>query len=76
MPWYSSWIPTLPNFAIPTSIQGRFLSFILKKSLGHFVKPGQLDHHQIDSQIGSGYVQVNDLELHPEVRSLMDYDPS
>ncbi|KAF4615034.1 hypothetical protein D9613_003111 [Agrocybe pediades] len=68
MPWYTSWIPSLPNFdfAIPTSIQARFLSFILKKTLGNFVKPGQLDHHQIDSQIGSGYVQVNDLELHPE----------
>ncbi|KDR81673.1 hypothetical protein GALMADRAFT_276398 [Galerina marginata CBS 339.88] len=68
MAWYSSWIPGLPsfNFAIPTSIQGRFLSFVLKKSLGHLLKPGQLDHHQIDSQIGSGYVQVNDLQLNPE----------
>ncbi|KAF8910987.1 hypothetical protein CPB84DRAFT_1821154 [Gymnopilus junonius] len=68
MPWYSSWLPDLPNFnfSIPTSIQGRFLSFILKKSLGHFLKPGQLDHHQIDSQLGSGYVQVTDLELNRE----------
>lgn len=68
MAWYSSWIPGLPtfNFAIPTSIQGRFLSFVLKKTLGHLLKPGQLDHHQIDSQIGSGYVQVNDLELSPD----------
>jgi len=69
MPWYSSWIPELLNFnfSIPASIQGRFLSFILKKTLGHFLKPGQLDYHQIDSQIGSGYVQVNDLELNQEV---------
>ncbi|KAF8798079.1 hypothetical protein BYT27DRAFT_7203788 [Phlegmacium glaucopus] len=67
MPWYSSWIPELPNinFGIP-GIQGRFVSFVLKKSLGHFLKPGQLDYHQIDSQIGSGYVQINDLELNPE----------
>jgi len=72
MVWFSSWLPGLPNlnFAIPTSIQGRFISFVLKKSLGHLLKPGQLDYHQIDSQIGSGYVQVNDLELSPEVRTL------
>lgn len=68
MPWYSSWIPDLPNinFGIP-GIQGRFISFVLKKCLGHLLKPGQLDYHQIDSQIGSGYVQINDLELNPEV---------
>ena len=68
MPWYSSWIPDLPNinFGIP-GIQGRFVSFVLKKSLGHLLKPGQLDSHQIDSQIGSGYVQINNLELNPEV---------
>ncbi|KAJ6630872.1 hypothetical protein B0H10DRAFT_2160244 [Mycena sp. CBHHK59/15] len=63
--WYSSWLPGLPsiNFALPASIQRRFISFVLKKSLGHLLKPGQLDINQIDSQIGNGYVQVNDLEL-------------
>ena len=68
MPWYSSWIPDFPsiNFGIP-GIQGRFVSFVLKKTLGHLLKPGQLDSHQIDSQIGSGYVQISDLELNPEV---------
>ncbi|KAJ7905574.1 hypothetical protein B0H14DRAFT_2660774 [Mycena olivaceomarginata] len=62
MSWFSSWLPGLPSisFALPSSIQGRFISFVLKKSLGHLVKPGQLDIDQIDSQIGSGYVQVND----------------
>ena len=69
--WYSSWLPGLPalNFAIPSSLQGRFVSFLLKKFLGHFLKPGQLDVGQIESQIGSGFVQVNDLELNHEVRS-------
>ncbi|KAF8625802.1 hypothetical protein AX15_005189 [Amanita polypyramis BW_CC] len=66
--WYSSWLPSLPsvNFAIPSSLQGRFVSFLLKKCLGHFLKPGQLDARQIESQIGSGFVQVNDLELNSE----------
>lgn len=44
------------------------MSFVLKKTLGHLLKPGQLDAQQIDSQIGSGYVQVKDLELDSEVR--------
>ncbi|KAM6500465.1 hypothetical protein JOM56_003479 [Amanita muscaria] len=66
--WYSSWLPGLPtlNFAIPSNLQGRFVSFLLKKCLGHFLKPGQLDARQIESQMGSGFVQVNDLELDNE----------
>ncbi|KAF8892528.1 hypothetical protein BD779DRAFT_1610102 [Infundibulicybe gibba] len=65
--WYS-WLPGLPslNFTLPSGVQSRFISFALKKSLGHFLKPGQLDSHQIDSQIGSGYIQVNDLELNTD----------
>ncbi|KAG5650892.1 hypothetical protein H0H81_010636 [Sphagnurus paluster] len=67
-PWYSAWLPGLPsiNFALPAGLQGRFISFVLKKTLGHFLRPGQLDLRQIDSQIGSGFVQVNDLELDNE----------
>ncbi|KIJ69300.1 hypothetical protein HYDPIDRAFT_145192 [Hydnomerulius pinastri MD-312] len=63
--WYSSWFSGLPafDFAVPSGIQRRFFSFILKRTLGHFLKPGQLDLHQIDSQLGSGTVQVKDLEL-------------
>ncbi|KAF5380922.1 hypothetical protein D9615_004012 [Tricholomella constricta] len=55
-------LPSL-NFALPSSLQRRFISFVLKKSLGHLLRPGQLDFRQIDSQIGSGFVQINDLEL-------------
>ncbi|KAG5728038.1 Autophagy-related protein 2 [Termitomyces sp. T112] len=63
--WFSSWLPALPslNISLPSSLQGRFISFVLKKSLGQFLKPGQLDFHQIDSKISSGFVQINDLQL-------------
>ena len=69
MSWLFGWLPGIPsiNLALPSSIQGRFVSFVLKKLLGNFVKPGQLDIHQIDSQVGSGFVQVNDLELESSV---------
>ncbi|TBU50794.1 hypothetical protein BD309DRAFT_907025 [Dichomitus squalens] len=63
-----SWLPSLPSidFSLPSSIQKRFISFALRQSLGHLLKPGQLDIQQVDSQIGSGYVQVRDLELNNE----------
>ncbi|KZT09510.1 uncharacterized protein LAESUDRAFT_756466 [Laetiporus sulphureus 93-53] len=65
--WWSSWLPSLSipsiDLSLPTGIQRRFISFALKRSLGHFLQPGQLDVQQIDSQIGSGYVQIRDLEL-------------
>ncbi|KAI0748137.1 hypothetical protein C8Q80DRAFT_1120684 [Daedaleopsis nitida] len=63
-----SWLPSLPSidFTLPSSIQKRFISFALRQSLGHLLKPGQLDVQQVDSQIGSGYVQVRDLELNNE----------
>ena len=53
----------IPTLSAPLSIQKRFISFILKRSLGHLVKPGQLNINQIDAQIGNGYVEVKDLEL-------------
>jgi hypothetical protein len=67
--WYSTWLPNIPSldFALPSVIQRRFITFVLKKSLGHFLKPGQLDGNQVDSQISSGFVQVRDLELDNDV---------
>ncbi|KAL4267314.1 Autophagy-related protein 2 [Pleurotus pulmonarius] len=73
--WFTSWLPGLPtiDFSLPSTIQRRFISFVLKRTLGHFLRPGQLDVHQIDSQIGSGHVQVNNLELdNKAINSLID----
>nr|GAT53224.1 predicted protein [Mycena chlorophos] len=61
--FYSPIVFLQQRITLPSSIQRRFLSFVLRKSLGHLLKPGQLDVDQIDSQIGSGYVQVSDLQL-------------
>lgn len=59
----------LPTFgiALPANIQRRFLSFVLKYFLGHLVKPGQLDDHKVDAQIGSGRVEIKDVELDDSV---------
>ena len=68
MSWWS-WLPTLPSIdlTLPSAIQKRFISFTLRQTLGHFLKPGQLDTQQVDSQIGSGYVQIRDVELDNKV---------
>ncbi|KAG9087874.1 autophagy- protein 2 [Ceratobasidium sp. 370] len=55
-------LPTI-GIALTANIQRRFLSFVLKYFLGHLVKPGQLDDHKIDAQIGSGRVEIKDVEL-------------
>lgn len=61
--WFSFPPISLPSLAAPSSIQRRFISFILKRSLGHFVKPGQLNADQIDAQIGNGVLEVKNVEL-------------
>jgi len=32
------------------------------------VRPGQLDDEQVDSQIGSGFIEISQIELADEVR--------
>jgi len=64
----SSWVPSwfaFPKFdvSILPNLQRKFFSFILKRFLGHLLKPGQLNIEQIDSAIGSGNLTVNYLEL-------------
>jgi autophagy-related protein 2 len=45
------------------------VAFVLQKSIGHLVKPGQLDSNQINAQIGSGYVEIKDVEVNEDVRT-------
>jgi autophagy-related protein 2 len=65
-------LPSLPTLGIslPSNLQAKFLSFALRRSIGRFVRPGQLEAERIDSQIGSGYVKVDNLELDHDVRFL------
>lgn len=80
MPWLSSLFPFelpslgLPTFSIPVSIQRRFFSFILRRALGKFLKPGQLEANQIEAQIGSGSIDITELELDDEVSPNMSLE--
>jgi autophagy-related protein 2 len=57
----------LPSLSLPASIQSRFISFVLQKSLGHLVKPGQLDSNKVNAQLGNGLVEIHDVELDQQV---------
>ncbi|KAG8886419.1 autophagy- protein 2, partial [Tulasnella sp. 403] len=62
---------SLPAIPLPANIQRRFLSFLLRRTLGHLVKPGQLDISQIEAQIGDGRVEIKDVELDPQAINLL-----
>lgn len=60
---------SLPAVALPANLSRRFFSFILRRTLGHLVKPGQLDINQLEAQLGGGKFEIRDVELDPQVCS-------
>ena len=61
---------SLPFGSLSTDLQRRFLSWVLKRSLGRFVRAGGLDVERIQSQIGQGKVEIEGLELDTDVSVL------
>lgn len=70
-------LPSLPSFtslpslpSLPQNIQRRFLSFVLRRSIGKFVKAGGLDAERIEGAIvgrGGGEVRLEGVTLDEEV---------
>lgn len=63
---FFSWpfaLPAIPSISLPANIQRRFLSYVLKRALGRFVKTGGLDVDRIQAQISEGWVEVEGLEV-------------
>jgi len=58
---------SLPFGSLSTDLQRRFLSWVLRRSLGRFVRAGGLDVGRIQSQIGQGRVEIEGLELDTDV---------
>jgi autophagy-related protein 2 len=59
-------LPSLPSISLPTNIQRRFLSYVLKRALGRFFRSG-LDVDEIQSQMGEGRVELEGLVINEEV---------
>ncbi|WRT66888.1 uncharacterized protein IL334_003851 [Kwoniella shivajii] len=65
-------LPSLPSISLPANIQRRFLSYVLKRSLGRFVKGQALDAERIQAQLSEGWVELEGLEVDTnEINSLM-----
>ncbi|SCV67192.1 BQ2448_5838 [Microbotryum intermedium] len=60
-------LPSLPFPSLPTKLQHRLLAFLLRRSIGKFVK-GQFDDESIEADLGNGLVKLQALELDSEVR--------
>jgi autophagy-related protein 2 len=63
-------LPSLPSISLPENIQRRFLSYVLKRALGRFVKAGGLDVERIQAQISEGWVEIEGLEINTDVSVL------
>ncbi|WVQ71457.1 hypothetical protein IAR50_000994 [Cryptococcus sp. DSM 104548] len=56
-------LPSLPSISLPANIQRRFLSYILKRTLGRFVLHQALDAERIQAQVSAGRVEIEELEV-------------
>jgi autophagy-related protein 2 len=66
-------LPSLPSISLPANIQRRFLSYVLKRALGRFVKTGGLDVDRIQAQISEGWVEIQGLEVDTEVSLILHF---
>lgn len=71
--WFPSFLslpftlPSLPSISLPANVQRRFLSFVLRRTLGRFVLPSGLDVERISAQVSEGRVELELLELDSRV---------
>jgi len=59
----------LPVIGLPDSVQRKLVAFVLRKTLGRFVKHDGLLAGQVDEGISSGSISFERLELDPKVSS-------
>lgn len=60
----SGWdLASVSAFSLSGNLQKRILSYLLKRTLGHLVDGGQLDLANIDAGIGSGRIEVRNVQL-------------
>lgn len=60
-------LPLAGAMSISSALQRRLLSYLIRRTLGHLLKPGSLDGAQIDAGIGSGKLEIANLELDQQV---------
>ncbi len=70
--WLKLSLPTIPLSlpSLPSNIERRLVSYLLKSSLGHFVTLDSFSDDQIDSQIASGSIEITSLAFKDDARPL------
>ncbi|KAJ2711782.1 autophagy- protein 2, partial [Coemansia spiralis] len=51
--WPSGWLFSLPAWAVPNSLQKRLVKFLLRRTVGQFLKT-ELDDENLDVQLSGG----------------------
>jgi autophagy-related protein 2 len=59
---------SLPSLGLPTNVQNRLLSFLLRRLLGHLVVGGQVQLDRIDADLTRGKLVLGHVDLEAEVR--------
>jgi autophagy-related protein 2 len=58
---------SLPSLSLPTSIQNKLVSYLLKRFLGSVIKGGEIDLEKVEMDLKNGRVEIRDVEVESEV---------
>ncbi|KAJ2060111.1 autophagy- protein 2 [Coemansia sp. S146] len=63
--WPTSWSVSLPSWAVSNTLQKRLVKFLLRRTIGQFLKT-ELDDEHLDVQLSSGQLRLKNVELSEE----------
>ncbi|KAJ2807942.1 autophagy- protein 2 [Coemansia guatemalensis] len=63
--WPAGWSFSLPSWAVSNSLQKRLVKFLLRRTVGQFLK-AELDDDNLDVQLSGGQVRLRNVELSEE----------
>lgn len=66
-PTFPDFASYLPGISLPDNVQKRLTGFILRRTLGKFVKEDGLVAEKVEGQIGGGVVKLDRLDLDEKV---------
>lgn len=62
--WPSTW--SLPSWTTTANLQKRLFKYLIKRTVGQFLQPTELDDENLDIQLSSGHLSLKNLELSQE----------
>ncbi|KAJ1813307.1 autophagy- protein 2, partial [Coemansia sp. RSA 2598] len=65
--WPKNWTFSLPTWAVSNSLQKRLVKFLLRRTVGQFLK-AELDDENLDVQLSGGQLRLKNVQLSEEAR--------